>query len=142
RHAADLLFEGVGVVLVPADQEARAERADQTLPVLAFVVHGISPLRRGSQSARPLSFVSVGQSKPELRIYRSSTSRSRAAPGVVPENTWLNRKRVRGWRAARACASSQLVWPPAPSGPVASVIATSAPRTSSSSGGVAVVSPA
>src|SRR5258708_32681656 len=131
--------------MIPAGEEARAQRAEQPVPVLVpsllVVVHFISPQRRSSR-APSFSFASVAQSKPELQSQASTTARSSTAPGSVPEYRWLNRNRVRGCRAASARASSHEVWTLDESGAVASVMATAAPRTSSSSGGgAAAVAP-
>src|ERR1700694_5768230 len=78
----------------------------------------------------------------KLRPQASTTSRSWTPQGASPAKTWLKRKRVPGWRSARAFASSQLVWLSAPPGAVASVMATSGPLTRFSRGGRAGGCPA
>src|SRR4029077_11392907 len=72
----------------------------------------------------------------DLRSQTSITCRSLTAPVVVPEYTWLNRKRVSGCLLRSRAAFSQLIWLKTSPGPVASTIATSAPSTSLSSGAV------
>src|SRR5207245_6003909 len=71
----------------------------------------------------------------------SITCRSLTAPVMVPEYTWLNKKRVSGCRFFNLAAASQLMWLNTSPGPVASTMATSAPFTSLSRGDVGSVSP-
>src|SRR5207248_10003221 len=71
----------------------------------------------------------------------STTWRSLTAPVMVPEYTWLKKKRVPGWRRFSFPAASQLMWLKTSPGPVASTMATSAWSTSLSSGAVGSVSP-